>query len=179
MEVLVALYVNETDVCFISIMTLTTLNIVLNGVVNELQAHGFWTPKIRRVSVILVPCFWLDWTTAAFYEAGEIYWPRLDFLSRNSPWDILRHEYGHALVDHYGSKILKAKLLPLFDPKLRCGRDHDCLVSSYAGTDAEENFCETLAAFLRRDDQMQQTGCQLQRARWNKLRELGVLLNNR
>jgi len=113
----------------------------LRHVRRELKSMGFGTEKIlkTKVSRTLMPSITKK---AYFTHGGEIIIPI--FQRKKGVRDMLRHEYGHALLYHY-PKIGRIKGWIYFGHSKYLS-DY---VSSYAMENPGEDFCETFMIYLK------------------------------
>lgn len=114
----------------------------LRHVRRELKTLGFGTKKMlkTKASLTLLPSIMKQ---SYFTKDGKIYVPRWQSKKRNVR-DMLRHEYGHALLFHY-PQIKHSKGFQIFGHT----NDHNDYVSDYAMTVPVEDFCETFMAYLK------------------------------
>lgn len=112
----------------------------------ELKTMKFGKKKIMntKVSRTLMPSIRKK---GYFTKDGEIFVPI--FQSRMGVRDILRHEYGHALLYQYPG-IKDREGFSLFGHTT----DVNDYVSHYAMTNPEEDFCETFMAYMKKKGKM-------------------------
>jgi len=115
----------------------------LRHVRRELKTLGFGTKKIMKTKAArtLMPSLTKQ---AYFTQDGRIFVPILQSKKRNVR-DMLRHEYGHALLFHY-PKIQYLKGFSVFGQT----KEPDDYVSKYSMRDPIEDFCETFMYYLKR-----------------------------
>lgn len=113
----------------------------LRHVRRELKTLGLGRKKVMetKVSRTIIPSFKKE---AYFTHDGEIFIPILQ--SKKNVRDMLRHEYGHALLYNY-PKIAASKGFLYFGHTT----DPEDYVSRYAMTNADEDFCETFTKYLK------------------------------
>jgi hypothetical protein len=112
----------------------------LRHVRRELKTLGFDKKGMleTKVSRTLIPSL----RRQAYFHKGEIFIPILQ--SRKNVRDMLRHEYGHALL-YYFPEIMATKGFRNF-----CNSsDINDYVSRYAMTNPDEDFCETLMKYMK------------------------------
>jgi hypothetical protein len=92
------------------------------------------------------------------YEVGKIYIPKWVLLhgfwqNRGSLRDVIRHEYGHAIIYRHPregkSKAFQEAFGGCYDEDIRGMDEPDCYVSEYARLNPAEDFSETFQCFLR------------------------------
>lgn len=112
----------------------------------ELKTMKFGKKKIMetKVSRTLMPSIRKK---GYFTKDGEIFVPVLQ--SKMGVRDILRHEFGHALLYHYPG-ITHKNDFSLFGHTT----DVEDYVSNYAMTNPEEDFCETFMVYMKHRGKM-------------------------
>src|SRR5438477_5252637 len=159
----------------------------LSDVHDDLRRAGFLTDPIYDVDTYLV-------YLGLFGEALGYYWRGNIYIVRNTIPDlfrlcfggqrqwrsfrgVIRHEFGHAIMDRHHSDIRWGDFRSCFG-RVRCGRDGcDCVVTEYAGTNREEDFCETLEFFLTKRSRFKPS-CPVIKEKIAFIRELGRRLGN-
>ena len=113
----------------------------LRRVRRELKTLGFGKKKVMetKVSRTIVPSIKKQ---AYFTHDGEIFVPI--FQSKRGVRDMLRHEYGHALLYNY-PRITASKGFSYFGHTT----DPEDYVSGYAMKHPDEDFCETFMKYLK------------------------------
>lgn len=113
----------------------------------ELRTMKFGKRKIMKtkVSRTLLPSITKK---GYFTDDGQIFIPILQ--SKRGVRDILRHEYGHALLFHYPS-IRTKKGYTYFGHT----SDPNDYISNYAMSDPEEDFCETFMVYIKNRGEIQ------------------------
>jgi len=113
----------------------------LRHVRRELKTMKFGKKKIMetKVSRTLMPSIIKK---GYFTDEGEIFVPILQ--SKMGVRDILRHEYGHALLFQYPS-IKQKEGFDLFG----YSTNTDDYASDYAMVNPEEDFCETFMVYMK------------------------------
>ncbi len=136
----------------------------LSHVRRELKALGFNKKKVMatKVSRTFVPSFRKQ---AYFTSDGEIFIPILQ--PKRNVRDMLRHEYGHALLFYYPS-IGSRKGFVVF------GGTTDCndYVSKYAMTKPEEDFCETFMVYMKFKGKLKNKCSQRLQEKWSFIRKI-------
>jgi Putative zinc-binding metallo-peptidase len=154
------------------------LNSALYDVQEELYKVGLWYHDAPIAETEVVWCAWpqidvpgasgffIDglWGISGAlarllgYEAGNIYIPKWILL--HGPWqnrgslrDLVRHEYGHALMWHFEEEGESKEFIKPFGGSYSSNSGSpmfaDCYVSKYAMTNPAEDFAETFMHYLR------------------------------
>ena len=127
----------------------------------QLRSVGLYCAGMANVVTRLVP-FGLDaygWKYGG--RQGEIHIPRVS-MARWREWfgesrvglrDVLRHEFGHALVDMHPSLFRTVAFRETFGASVLAQHswqyDPEHHITPYAATSPEEDFCETFMLWLR------------------------------
>ncbi len=122
-----------------------------------------WFPQIQFPGALgffieQVDGLWAHICSLWGYEAGHIYIPSWVLLQ--GPWqdrgslrDIIRHEYGHALMWHHPELGRSSDFKDVFHGRYDSGDGYlmfpNCYVSDYAMTKPAEDFAETFMCYLR------------------------------
>lgn len=117
---------------------------------------------------------WGCYLAQGFCDCGVIFVPNVDFAAFNGGRrilaDVLRHEFGHALVDLYGKSlgedftVLFAKAFggpygARLRPKKEQASWEGKYVSAYAATATREDFAETFMLFMKHKGKMPARFC--------------------
>lgn len=149
------------------------LNSAVRDVQGELERVGLWYEGASLTKTEVYWCRFPQWPPDALgyfvhqadgiwrllgYEAGNIYIPSWVLAqglwqNRGSLRDVVRHEYGHALIWHHPklgrSKAFKEAFHASYDSGEGNLMPPNCYVSEYAKTNPAEDFCETFMCWLR------------------------------
>ena len=126
----------------------------------QLRRLGLYTPAVASIVTRLVPAGWLAYGWKHRGPTGEIQIPAVSLARLGELFghprvglrDVLRHEFGHALVDIYPRMFRTASFRQAFGASihsdLRWHYDPELFISPYAATNPEEDFCETFMVWL-------------------------------
>ncbi|MBT3340277.1 MAG: hypothetical protein HN405_04995 [Planctomycetes bacterium] len=142
-------------------VTLPSLQRATNAVEKEFIKHGLYTKRLAETPVYLIPAS--SWIMAeGLYYSGAVHMPQVNILTLGrvlglSPKpalrETLRHEFGHAMLEHNPELISPKEWKTVFGgakgESYEYEIDDDDFITDYAQTDTEEDFCETLAAYFR------------------------------
>lgn len=130
----------------------------------ELKTMKFGKKKIMetKVSRTLIPSVTKK---GYFTKGGEIFIPILQ--SKMGVRDILRHEYGHAILHNY-PKIRDRREFSIFGHTT----DVNDYFSDYAMTNTDEDFCETFMVYMKKKGKMPRTNSQRLKRKWRFISSL-------
>lgn len=172
------------------IVTIWRLNRVLAEVRGELERHGFFDHKLRRIEVRLA-WFGLAFGWCYYGTSGDIRIPAVSFgrlwyvtgeQSYKSLPDVLRHEYGHALAHTHRGLVCSVPFKRAFgghhDADIRHDYDPQRHVTEYAALSPSEDFAETFMLYLRHDGELPERFDTWRiRRKWRFIRDLGVAVS--
>lgn len=154
----------------IYVVTLPKLSRALDRVVGELDRLGIWTQKLAAVDVYLTTLHpygliaygWTNGGRSGSIEIPVFSIPRLAHAlglnSHVSLADVIRHEYAHGLSNAYRGLIRSWMFREVFggsyDNDVRSEYDPSCHVSTYAATNASEDFAEVFMIYVRRQGRL-------------------------
>ena len=156
----------------------------LSDVHDDLHWAGFLTDPIYDVDTYLV-YLGLSRETLGYYWEGNIYSTSFGtrfrtyfaFVSAASGNGGPSAAFGHAIIDRHHSDIHWRDFRSCFG-RIRCGREGcDCVLTEYARTNREEDFCETLEFFLTKRSRFKPS-CPVIKEKIAFIRELGRRLGN-
>ena len=160
-------------------MNIQTINRALAQVQRELSQFGLYTRKVESTDVFLHPFLPLCPAVEGLCwpAKGQVWIPRWNLpglfgRTRCTVREVLRHEFGHVLFARHRREFQKLGFSKRFRASNQCGRCHDCRITAYARTDAEEDFCETFAEFLKLRGRTPRNSCRVLRDKWRFIQEL-------
>ncbi len=125
-----------------------------NKLRRELSTLGIWSDRLARVTVrsawiLPVYGYWFSWTKTIVVGRFTVS-HLMDWYSGNpkvSQIDILRHEFGHAILDGNRRLVRALGFSDVFRPEVYAkGITH---VTPYCETSKDEDFCETFMLFVK------------------------------
>jgi hypothetical protein len=141
-----------------AITTLPSLARASTDVCAEFTKLGLYTEALHGTDVFLsfLPWHYLE---NGHYADNAVTIPKVSASAAFGPYcslrDTLRHEFGHALLDHHPELVTTAEWKSVFGARqhqpspLEYG--HEDFVTPYAntGSTVEEDFCESLMTWVR------------------------------
>jgi len=129
-------------------------------VITDLKEQGFWS---RRLDTVLVrqKLFGFAYGLQYYQGCGDIVIPKLSVFKWISSLrgevislgDILRHEFGHALVDNHPDIVHSSKFESAFGSEYASTEyfsyDKEKHVSTYAAHNMGEDFAETFVYYVK------------------------------
>ena len=141
-----------------AITTLPSLVRANNDVCAEFKKLGLYTDGLHRTGVSLSFGLW-DFFENGHYADNEVTIPKVStsaaFGSYCSLRDTLRHEFGHALLDHHPELVTASEWRSVFGARQHQPSpyeyDYEDFITPYAnaGSTVEEDFCESLMTWVR------------------------------
>ena len=116
------------------------------------------------VNLVATFCGWMGYFDCRRGGDKNIHFPStylanpFNWVDKNGPRDVLRHEFGHALADRYPETLKRSRLFlsafgGAYGPTPAKGTDpvdwKDRCVSAYAAKQTQEDFAETFMLFVK------------------------------
>jgi hypothetical protein len=143
-----------------TVTMLPSLQSATNDVCREFKQLNIYTDKLDETSVSLSYAPW-NFSVNGHYDPNNnsVTVPALSTSAAFGPYcslrDVLRHEFGHALLDHSPRLISAAEWKKIFGaPRGKPSPyeyDEEDFITPYAnsGATVEEDFCELLMVWVR------------------------------
>lgn len=126
----------------------------------QLRDLGFYSGRMARVVTRLVPFGWDAFGWKYRGSRGEIHIPAVSVPRLGQCFghprvglrEVLRHEFGHALVDLHPELFRSGDFRKVFGAAISCLDewlyDPELFISPYAASCPEEDFCETFMVYV-------------------------------